>query len=1159
MHLSNDKNCLVNYRELDRPNWIPITAADGNIIYGTGVGECWIGGLHLKQVGYAAKLEVSVISIRQLTKLGHTVLHRKDSGFILDGKTDEVLLETTYDETEGLYVVPGSKIRRQTSGHQPTTRATITKSSPNNISERQNTWTKWHRRLGHINSARMRGMANRGLVAGLKPGMFNLPNTPKCEACILGKQTLKPKTVRLEDTPATGPLERLHIDLVGPYQPVTLRGRVPVGVPTGAVNFLCVVDEWTRYTWVEPVIKRGEVATRLDALLNQVENQYGTKVKRIRWDQALEFFGQEMKAKVNNPRGIISEPPGSYAHHQNGKVERMNRTLQAAGRTSIIQAGLPEQFWFEAIKMAAYTENHGLTQAAREAGIPIRALQTLLPAPQDPPDVSHFRPFGCKVTVSLPEKLKRKILTQPRAMVGIYCGPGTMANTFRYYCLQDQTVKITADMIFHEEEFPGRDDELYRKAFGEIKRFGVKDITNSKPDEAKATELQDEVSGPQDEAAKSVGDLPTGVPDPLESTPLVDFQEEAANFLEVNFGEHQGRRKRSLPEVDQTTADEDPVTNSQGENPPSSKKVLRTFKKGRHKVRAWNFARAMKIKAARSTSDLPSTWEEATSKDTAFHKEWEKAIDEELQAHKKNGTWVEDEEEPEDQAEPESINPLSVRWIFTKKSLASGRIRFKARLVVRGFEQRHGHDYHETFSPTTSTTSIRVLLATAARMGCKIHQMDVKTAFINSPLQERVYIQPPAGFKTKAPYLRLRKALYGLKQAPRCWNDHIDAKFKAFGFNRSHSDYCIYIKDSVIVALYVDDILIVSDDLTEINKVKDLLKDNFDMDDMGTVKKFLGMEINQHPNGDISVNQREYTEKILKRFGLFESKATKTPFPSGLKLTKYDGLATAEDRSVYQQMVGSLMYASTCTRPDIAYHTSCLSRFNSNPGPEHFQAAKHVFKYLRGTLKYAITYKKGQPEDGFNLHGYTDSDWGGDPDERKSTSGYVFKMSDGAISWRSRRQNSTAASSTEAEFIASAMASKEALWLRQLMGELQLFFNYDAYKTRAPDGQGISEEEPTGEHPSDRYFKPLPVNLPATTINCDNSGTVALSKNPENMKRTKHIDIAYHFVRERVASKELTISFVPTRDMIADGLTKSLGTEAHNRHLESMGLGTLAS
>jgi hypothetical protein len=233
-----------------------------------------------------------------------------------------------------------------------------------------------------------------------------------------------------------------------------------------------------------------------------------------------------------------------------------------------------------------------------------------------------------------------------------------------------------------------------------------------------------------------------------------------------------------------------------------------------------------------------------------------------------------------------------------------------------------------------------------------------------------------------------------------------------------------------------------------IDKTKAFLHQRFKMEDIGPVKRFLGMDVHQDSEGNIRISQKDYVESILKKYNMETTgtRSAKTPFAPGTKLQKFEETATDEDKLTYQGMVGSLMYASTCTRPDLAYATSTLSRFNNNnPGPMHFAAIKHVLRYLSGTTNYGITYRSGkEAQANLDFHGYCDSDWAGDEDTRRSTSGFVFLMTEGAVSWRSRRQNTVATSSTEAEYVSCALASKEALWIRQLLEELMMFCNPEA-------------------------------------------------------------------------------------------------------------------
>jgi hypothetical protein len=248
-----------------------------------------------------------------------------------------------------------------------------------------------------------------------------------------------------------------------------------------------------------------------------------------------------------------------------------------------------------------------------------------------------------------------------------------------------------------------------------------------------------------------------------------------------------------------------------------------------------------------------------------------------------------------------------------------------------------------------------------------------------------------------------------------------------------------------------------------------------------------------------------------------------TPLPPNIHLEPYTEETNAEDRLLYQSMLGSIMYAMLWTRPDLGYAVSLLGRFSANPGPEHWNCMKHVLRYLQRTKNMVIEYNGNTP---FNFHGFSDSDWAEDRATRRSTSGNVFLMAGGAISWASKRQATVAVSSTEAEYMAAAFAAKELIWLRQLLLELERQF--------------IDPDERN--------------DLPATILYGDNTGSNSLTRNPEHHQRTKHIDVIYHFIRERVESNEIDVIYIPTEEMTADLLTKALPYVNHQRHVQHMSL-----
>ena len=463
-------------------------------------------------------------------------------------------------------------------------------------------------------------------------------------------------------------------------------------------------------------------------------------------------------------------------------------------------------------------------------------------------------------------------------------------------------------------------------------------------------------------------------------------------------------------------------------------------------------------------------------------------------------------------------NVVSTKWVLTNKLNADGTLqKRKARLVARGFTQLKGVDYDEVFAPVVKMTTIRVILTIAAVEDLEIHQMDVKTAFLNGKLEEEVYIEQPEGYVEPGKedlVCRLHKTLYGLKQSPRVWWQTVDAFFESVGFQRVESDYGVYIKwnDQVhfIISVYVDDIILICNHLKELEQMKVKLRQQWEMTDLGELNFILGIRVQRDRTRHlIWLDQERYANDVLKRFNMSHSKPMNTPCEAGRALRRDMSPSTATERSMmqgipYASAVRSLMYTMTATRPDLGYAISSLSAYIGNPGQEHWKAVKRVLRYLRHTSSYQLELGGNK----LILQGYCDSDWASSPDDRRSITGYAFTLGTGAISWKSQRQKTVALSSTEAEYMAASSATRELLWLRNLLSEL--------HQTQQ-----------------------------TVTLHCDNQGCIALANNPTYHQRTKHIDTQYHFIREQVEKQIVRLTYIPTHQMMADVLTKPLPRLKH--------------
>lgn len=501
--------------------------------------------------------------------------------------------------------------------------------------------------------------------------------------------------------------------------------------------------------------------------------------------------------------------------------------------------------------------------------------------------------------------------------------------------------------------------------------------------------------------------------------------------------------------------------------------------------------------------DTPTSYEEAMSCENANH--WRRAVDEELKAHELNGTWTYEDL-------PNGKKLIGFKWVFKKKDCVDGRThQYKARLCAKGFTQKPGVDFQEIFAPVARYDSIRLMLALAAQEDMQIGQFDVKTVFLNGDLEEELYMKVPDGIKItcESKVCRLRKSLYGVLQASRTWNRKFDSFLNCFRFVPSKADACVYVGNfeasKVYLIIYVDDGLILTFSRKALDVVLNELKLNFRIT-FGNARNYVGIEIERNVKmKSIFIHQAQYTKRLLQRFNMLDSKVKAMPVNPGAYFSSSNNNKEDMMNIPYRQAIGCLMFLSNVTRPDITYIVNYLSRYVTCYDKEHWIAVKTVFRYLRGTINYGILYN-GLCEDK-RLCGFSDSDYAGDLDTRRSTTGYLFTLAGGAITWGSIRQRTVALSTTEAEYMAVCEAVKEAIWLKQLLHD-----------------NGYPYEEPT-------------------MIKVDNQSAIKLIRNPEFHKRSKHMDVRYHFVREKYVNKDIDIEYVFSQEQLADILTKPLSQE----------------
>lgn len=491
--------------------------------------------------------------------------------------------------------------------------------------------------------------------------------------------------------------------------------------------------------------------------------------------------------------------------------------------------------------------------------------------------------------------------------------------------------------------------------------------------------------------------------------------------------------------------------------------------------------------------------------------QWRKAMKEELQSFSDNNTW-------ELVNRPSEGTVVKNKWVFKKKCNSEGEVRYRARLVAKGFTQVKGVDFSETFSPVVRYCTLRMLFALSLKFDLKMNHLDVPTAFLNGHLEESVFIEIPEFseyFNCSNKVLKLNKAMYGLKQSARAWYTRVEESLLKLGFSKSSNEPCLFMKIhdnvKVYVALFVDDFFVFYNCNTTYRNLKVVLEKEYKIKDLGQIKQCLGMNVNVNKNC-IKIDQEQFVNRILTRFNMSDCKTTDTPMETNLKLEKDE---TCDEKFPYQQLIGCLMYLSVLTRPDISFSVSFLSQYNMCFNQTHWNHLKRLLKYLQKTKKYGLVFKKSDT----NLHGYVDANWGSCSLDRRSYTGYSFILSGCVISYESRKQRTVALSSTEAEYMALSEACKEAIYLQNLMVEM-----------------GVLDSK-------------VPICLFS-----DNQSSIKLSANPLFHKRTKHIDIRHHFVRDCVVNKKIQVEYVSTSNMPADILTKSLCANKHYKFMSSLGI-----
>ena len=652
-------------------------------------------------------------------------------------------------------------------------------------------------------------------------------------------------------------------------------------------------------------------------------------------------------AKYLQDYGIVAQYTMPGSPEQNGVAERRNRTLMEMKRSMMSRSNLPEYLWGEAIKTATYILNRVPSKSVPKTPFELWTNRK--------PSLNHFRVWGCPAEVRIYDPSQKK--TESRTTRCYFIGYPNHSKGYKFYC-------------------PSRGTRVVESQTAKFLELDVAEGCSSQPTEREEPNYTVQIQLP------IVGDTS------VQETVREEIQQEVET-------------KNQFTNVEPPITNELPLMDS-----PAPQAPLRRSQRERRSTISSEYY----VYLGEGEFDIgqtvdPVTFHEALNSNQAS--KWLEAMRDEMDSMSNNQVW-------ELIDLPDGFKPIGCKWVFKTKKDSKGNVeRFKARLVAKGYTQREGIDFTETFSPVSTKDSFRIIMALVAHFDLELHQMDVKTAFLNGDLSEEVYMQQPEGFIERGKehmVCRLKRSIYGLKQASRQWYMKFDKVIRSFGFEENKFDQCIYMKVSgskfIFLVLYVDDILLASSDVDLLNHTKSFLSINFDMKDLGEASFVLGIEICRDRSRNVlGLSQKSYIERVLKRFNMETCKGGEVPVVKGDKLSKEqcpksDFEKEAMKNIPYASAIGSLMYAQVCTRPDIAFAVNVLGRYLSNPGHDHWVAAKKVMRYLQRTKDFMLIYRK---VDDLKVVGYSNADFGGCLDDRKSTSGYIFMMAGGAISWKSTK------------------------------------------------------------------------------------------------------------------------------------------------------------
>ncbi|PIL36305.1 hypothetical protein GSI_01968 [Ganoderma sinense ZZ0214-1] len=829
-------------------------------------------------------------------------------------------------------------------------------------------------------------------------------------------------------------------------------------------------------------------------------------------------------------KGIEIIPSAPHIHQQNGRAERIIRTLMDKSEAMRHDACIPQSWWEFSFEHAAHLHNRTPT-CRLEWRTPYELLNGTKP------DISHLCVFGCGAYVFLPPEVRKNKLS-PKSELMIYLGVGAVCFQNAHMKRSDKGSRVRPNQLnlwtrqllllyslmtamshaVLPQNLPQR--ARVRRETSHLHQLRLYPLyllnlahSAERTYQKCNTLCRRNLLRLTGQARKNRDGLRESGKYQFAKAMSMVKHDTLQTFLRTLRNGDRGSKWLDPDDDDDDDDDEEEESEeeSSGQSSDEVEGVLRAARTDVAQLCREGGASLIQFLIAKAIPPDEGEKVPPPILPNAERKEWFTACREELEALRRRDVY--------DLVDrPKGRKVVKNRWVFDVKT--DGRK--KARLVAKGFSQVEGEDFDKIFSPVVRFETVRLIMALAALEDWHISGLDVRSAYLYGKLDEEIYLEQPEGFRISGSehnVFRLKRALYGLKQAGLAWWRTLSESMKLMGYKRLTNDAGLYIYkrhsdgELVVVIVYVDDALFCGRDKKLVALLKARFMKKWECRDLGDAKEFLRMRITRIGR-KIFLDQRTYLEKVLDRCGMTNARPALTPLPAGYIPAPNTGQATPELRSRYQKVIGSLLYLMLGTRPDLAFAVTKLAQHAANPTEDHLSKALHICRYLVGTKNYALVYN-GDSQLG--LIAGTDSDWASDPYTRRSQTGFMLKLANCAFSWVSRAQKTIALSSTEAEYMAMSNCSRQVVWVHNLLAELGYYIG------RVP-------------------------------LSGDNQGSIHIGQNPVTESRSKHIDIRYHYVREVYDRGITDIFYVEGTNNPADIFTKNLGTVKFHHFRPYLGL-----